>query len=57
MRSVVSDEITLELARLEREAIEKVRKRMRALQLGEAWRDLPTREEEDDKAVVSLVRR
>lgn len=37
----VHDEIILELARLEREAIAKVRKRMSEQQLGLAFIDLP----------------
>jgi hypothetical protein len=37
----VHDEIILELARLEREAVAKVRKRMSEQQLGLAFRDLP----------------
>ena len=36
------DEITLELARLQRAAFENVRKRTAALQLGEAWVGLAT---------------
>lgn len=34
------DEITLELARLQRAALERVRKRTAEQQLGEAWKDL-----------------
>jgi len=33
----IHDEITLELARLQRAAFERVRQRMAAQQLGEAW--------------------
>jgi hypothetical protein len=36
----ISDEITLELARLERAALARLRKRNSELQLGEAWRGL-----------------
>ena len=36
----VHDEITLELARLERAALERVRKRNAEQQLGEAWAGL-----------------
>jgi hypothetical protein len=36
----VADEITLELARLQREAIARVRRRIAAQQLGEAFIDL-----------------
>ena len=37
MTAPIFDEITLELARLQRAAIEKVRKRNAEQQLGEAW--------------------
>lgn len=36
----IHDEITLELARLQRAAFDNVRKRNASLQLGEAWVDL-----------------
>lgn len=36
----LQDEITLELARLERAAFENVRKRISRQQLGEAWTDI-----------------
>jgi hypothetical protein len=36
----IADEITLELARLQRAAFENVRKRTSEQQLGEAWIDL-----------------
>jgi len=45
----IHDEITLELARLERRALEAVRKRMTEQQLGEAWIDLDE-ELKDDAA-------
>lgn len=34
-------DIALELARIEREALARIRKRMSEQQLGEAWIDLP----------------
>ena len=36
----LQDEITLELARLQRVAYENVRRRMSGQQLGEAWTDI-----------------
>lgn len=36
----IHEDIVLELARLEREALERVRRRMAEGQLGEAWIDL-----------------
>jgi len=36
----MSEEIALELSRLEREALRRVRQRMQEQQLGEAWLDL-----------------
>lgn len=36
----IADEITLELARLQRAALERVRRRMSEQQLGEAWVDI-----------------
>jgi hypothetical protein len=40
MLGTLEEEITLELARLQRAAYENVRKRTAAQQLGEAWVDL-----------------
>lgn len=37
---MIWDEIALELARIEREAFDAVRRRIAARQLGEAWIDL-----------------
>jgi hypothetical protein len=38
---MIAEEITLELARLERRAYERVRSKIAAQCLGEAWIDLP----------------
>jgi hypothetical protein len=46
------DDIVIEVARIEREARERVRAKLAAQQLGEAWRDLPVSKEdsrEDDR--------
>ena len=48
------DEITLELARLERAAFESVRKRLSKQQLGEAWTDLVAREAGFEPAITVL---
>lgn len=43
------EEITIELARLERAAFDAVRKRMSEQQLGEAWADLAEPPEKTDQ--------
>ena len=50
----LQDEITLELARLERAAFENVRKRLSKQQLGEAWTDLVAREAGFEPAITVL---
>lgn len=49
------DDITIEIARLERRAVERVRLKMAAQQLGEAWVDLIHPEIERRAGVVPLV--
>ena len=41
------DDIIIEVARIEREARERVRAKLAERQLGEAWVDLPVKTQED----------
>lgn len=40
------EDVIIEVARIEREARERVREKLAARQLGEAWVDLPVKSEE-----------
>lgn len=44
------EDVIIEVARIEREARERVREKLAARQLGEAWVDLPVEEEERNDA-------
>lgn len=44
------EDVVIEVARIEREARERVREKLAARQLGEAWVDLPVKPEERNDA-------